>query len=201
MRLEQFRYLEALARSKSMNAASQKLYVSPQAISLAMKQLESELNIQLLERSSQGVTLTPAGELVLSKSHLIINVLENLYSELDALRPIQAHLALTGTLTILTNPFFYALENLPEAVLHFRKNHPHITINLIEKESSETLHHLEETVYHDSSAVLGIINTIFFLEPFSNALIFYPMQQFGCYAYVAKDHLWLNTIKFPSKLC
>ncbi len=45
MRLEQFRYLEALARSKSMNAASQKLYVSPQAISLAMKQLESELNI------------------------------------------------------------------------------------------------------------------------------------------------------------
>jgi len=62
MRTEQLQYLIEISKHKSMNIASQKLHISPQALSTAMKGLEKELNIQLLERTTMGVSLTEDGE-------------------------------------------------------------------------------------------------------------------------------------------
>lgn len=62
MRTEQLQYLIEISKHKSMNIASQKLHISPQALSTAMKGLEKELNMQLLERTTMGVSLTPNGE-------------------------------------------------------------------------------------------------------------------------------------------
>lgn len=62
MRTEQLQYLIEISKHKSMNIASQKLHISPQALSTAMKGLEKELNMQLLERTTMGVSLTDTGE-------------------------------------------------------------------------------------------------------------------------------------------
>ena len=62
MRTEQLQYLIEISKHKSMNIASQKLHISPQALSTAMKGLEKELNMQLLERTTMGVSLTEDGE-------------------------------------------------------------------------------------------------------------------------------------------
>ena len=62
MRLEQLEYLCEIAKRKSMNLASNKLYVSQQTLSTAIKNLEKELDTKLLERTYHGVFPTEIGQ-------------------------------------------------------------------------------------------------------------------------------------------
>ena len=51
----------AVAQTKSLSAASKRLFISQPAISKAIKQLENELGTALFFRSSKGVQLTDDG--------------------------------------------------------------------------------------------------------------------------------------------
>lgn len=62
MRLEQLGYLIEVSKHKSLNSASKALHMTPQALSMSIKQLESELGFQVLYRSAVGATLTPEGK-------------------------------------------------------------------------------------------------------------------------------------------
>ena len=65
MRFEQLEYLVAIAKKGSFNAAAQELYVTQQAISLGMKQLEQELGKPLFVKKNNKTILTSYGEKVL----------------------------------------------------------------------------------------------------------------------------------------
>lgn len=62
MRIEQLKYFLEVARSGSINATAQHLFISQQGISDALKRMEQELGVTLLNRSKTGITLTPEGE-------------------------------------------------------------------------------------------------------------------------------------------
>ena len=55
MRMEQLRYLVESAEAKSMSRAAERLFVSPQAVSKGIRQLEDELDVTLLVRTSTGL--------------------------------------------------------------------------------------------------------------------------------------------------
>ena len=74
MRMEQLKYLVSVAQTGSMNKTAELLFVSPQAVSKAIKQLEEELDVALLVRTRMGVTLTNVGE-------SIVAVAENMVAE------------------------------------------------------------------------------------------------------------------------
>lgn len=61
MKLEDFKYIEEIARTKSINKAAENLYLSQPYLSSTVKELEKELGVILFARSNQGVTLTDAG--------------------------------------------------------------------------------------------------------------------------------------------
>lgn len=63
MRLEQLSYLVEVAENNSINTAAGKLFLTPQNISKAIKQLEEELHVQLFTRSKYGMFLTAEGQL------------------------------------------------------------------------------------------------------------------------------------------
>ena len=63
----------AVAQTKSLSAASKRLFISQPAISKAIKQLENELGTALFFRSSKGVQLTDDGELLYSHVFNAIN--------------------------------------------------------------------------------------------------------------------------------
>lgn len=48
----------------SFTKAAEKLYISPTAVMKQINSLESHLNLKLLERTPQGVRLTPAGDII-----------------------------------------------------------------------------------------------------------------------------------------
>lgn len=61
MELRQLRYFLAVADHRSFVSAANKLYISRQAVSKAIAQLEEELNVELFMRDTSGAFLSPAG--------------------------------------------------------------------------------------------------------------------------------------------
>ncbi|MBP3625821.1 MAG: LysR family transcriptional regulator [Peptococcaceae bacterium] len=74
-------YLQEVAKTQSINKAAENLYISKSALSTAIKNLEQEFGVPLLNRSVQGVTLTDAGEMVVERSTLIFNILNGMKEE------------------------------------------------------------------------------------------------------------------------
>ena len=83
MELRQLKYFLAVAESRSFLSAASNLYISRQAVSKAVAQLEAELNVELFMRVSSGAFLTPAGILFYERVRNIMLELEQLQLEMS----------------------------------------------------------------------------------------------------------------------
>ena len=79
MELRQLKYFLAVADARSFVSAAESQYISRQAISKSVAQLEQELNVELFMRDSGGAFLTPAGMLFYER-------VRSLVMELDSVR-------------------------------------------------------------------------------------------------------------------
>jgi DNA-binding transcriptional LysR family regulator len=78
MRINQFEFLVALEKHKSFSKASKVLLISQPSISRAIKELEDELGITILNRGKSGIEFTSVGELLLERAKNIIFNLEGI---------------------------------------------------------------------------------------------------------------------------
>lgn len=83
MELRQLRYFLSVADTRSFVSAANKLFISRQAISKAVSQLESELNVELFMRDSNGAFLTPAGIMFYERVRTLVMELDNLRSDMQ----------------------------------------------------------------------------------------------------------------------
>ena len=58
MNIQQLRYVVAIANSGTFREAASKLFVSQPSLSVAIKDLEQELNFQIFTRTTTGAVLT-----------------------------------------------------------------------------------------------------------------------------------------------
>ena len=82
MRIQQLIYLEKIAEKGSINEAAKDLFLTQPSLSNAMKDLEQEMNIQLLVRHKNGVSLTEEGREFLVYARQIldqVNLMEEKY--------------------------------------------------------------------------------------------------------------------------
>jgi LysR family nitrogen assimilation transcriptional regulator len=70
------RYFVKIAQLGSLTRAANELHVAQSALSVHMRALEEQLGTQLLDRTSRGVTLTEAGETLLTHSRSILRAIE-----------------------------------------------------------------------------------------------------------------------------
>ena len=61
MNIQQLRYVVAIANSGTFREAASKLFVSQPSLSVAIKDLEQELNFQIFTRTTTGAVLTSQG--------------------------------------------------------------------------------------------------------------------------------------------
>lgn len=126
-----FRALRAFhetARLKSYSAAAQALHITQPAVSKAVRQLEEELGLPLIERSSAGLRafrLTAAGAAVYDHARGIF-AME--YAALDAVR---AHLELDRGQLAIGASTTVASYWLPPLVARFAQQHPGIATSVV----------------------------------------------------------------------
>jgi len=83
-----YRVFHAVARAGSVSAAARELYVSQPALTQAIKKLEEQLGVQLFQRTSRGMSLTPEGDTLwrhVDSAYGLIRAAEKKLSEVRSL--------------------------------------------------------------------------------------------------------------------
>lgn len=72
MTLTELRYIVTLAQERHFGRAAERCFVSQPTLSIAVKKLESELDVALFERSKNAVQLTPVGEKIVAQAQKVL---------------------------------------------------------------------------------------------------------------------------------
>ena len=78
------RYFVAVAQERHVTRAAERLHIAQPSLSAAIKQLEAQLGVALLDRGAREVTLTPAGELLLRRGRELLDHAEEVADAVSA---------------------------------------------------------------------------------------------------------------------
>ena len=82
LKLSQLEYFYVSAKTGSFSKAAKELGISQPTVSVSVQKLESDLNMQLFERSGTSLTMTEQGKLVFSHAENILHELEHMHTGL-----------------------------------------------------------------------------------------------------------------------
>jgi LysR family transcriptional regulator, low CO2-responsive transcriptional regulator len=121
--LRQLRVFSAVARHSSFVRAAEELGLTPPAVSMQIKELETEVGLPLFDRSSRKVSLTMVGEYVLAYTQRVLRAMrdaEDMVARFRGLRTGMLDVAMVST----------AKYFLPRLLARFRDEHPGVEIRL-----------------------------------------------------------------------
>lgn len=122
--LRQLRAYAEVVRSGGFTAAAKKLHLTQSATSLLVQELEAQLGIQLVDRTTRKVAATDAGIEFLSSAERILADVEQTLADTQDLV-----LKRRGRITVATTPLL-ASTFLPDAIAQFQESHPGISVRL-----------------------------------------------------------------------
>lgn len=113
--IRDLQFFSRLCQEKSIRKASEALFITQQGLSKAMKNLETELGVQLFTRSNEGIVLTEAGKIVSKRAKRILDEFTNMKLEIRdhiTATPNQVRIAFaSGTINALQTDFLYDFQN------------------------------------------------------------------------------------------
>lgn len=119
MKLKMLEYFVALAKTNSINAAAESLYIAQPSLTKSLQLLEKELGVQLFYRSHAGIRLTPAGEQILPEAQQVLSIYEG-WLALGRVHAAQmdvcSHISLAGFL-------------VPEIIVQFHERYSDVSIS------------------------------------------------------------------------
>jgi LysR family transcriptional regulator of abg operon len=136
MRLTQIRDFLTIVECGGVRAAARKLGVAQPTLSKNLRELEAELHVRLLARSSRGVVLTPAGRAFHTRAQAAATKLRKAEEEAGQAGDTGAD---AGSVTFSMGPVG-VIAVLPEAVARFRRQLPLARIRVIEGYGHMMLH-------------------------------------------------------------
>jgi len=131
--IRQLRAFVEVARSGGFTAAARKLHLTQSATSLLLRELEGQLGLSLLDRTTRQVFLTEAGHDFLASAERILADLESAVSNARDLLQLRR-----GRVTVATSPFL-AATLLPKVIARFQAAHPAVTVRVIDRSTEQAL--------------------------------------------------------------
>jgi DNA-binding transcriptional LysR family regulator len=126
MTLKQLTYFLEIAKMKNFTKAAANLYISQSALSKTVKAMESELGVQLIDRTVNHFKLTPEGEIFYQKGLIAI---KNINSELEdlygSLGTEKGHITV-GIPPVIGTAYFTSI------IYKFRNMYPDVELKIIE---------------------------------------------------------------------
>ncbi len=136
--LKQLQYLVALHEHEHFGRAAEACYVSQSTLSAGLRDLETLLDVVLVERTKRAVRFTPLGNAVVERAHRILRETEELSDLVQSSgQPLSGEMRMSVIPTIA--PFL-----LPRMLPRLRRERPNLKLFLREEPSAaaiESLHH------------------------------------------------------------
>lgn len=133
MTLKQLKAFLAVAQTLSFAEASNKVFLSQPALSLAIKSLEESVGGRLLVRTTRSVSLTAEGKTLYDKGRRLVDEWDAMEEEMRQLFRLER-----GMLTLAAMPSF-AANQLPEVIGLFRQKFPAINVQINDVIAEETV--------------------------------------------------------------
>ncbi len=151
MEFRQLKYFHTAAEFLHFSRAADALGVAQSALSQQIKQLETELECQLFDRSNKWkLQLTAAGKVFKEETKKIIDAFEAAKRKTK-----QASKGDFGALSINIIPSFFSSDKLFEALKRMRKTYPDVFLRLSKHSSANILKKIE-----NESLDFGIVRTV-----------------------------------------
>lgn len=99
----QLKIFVALAESLNFSRTAERFFITQPSLSKAVKELEQELRVQLFERSTRSVRLTPTGERLTSLARRMVGEFDNGLHHLQSLVHLEAHHLAIASIPSLTH--------------------------------------------------------------------------------------------------
>ena len=136
MDLKQLNAFIAIADLKSFSAAASKTGLSQPTLSRLLKQLETDMGVELIDRYHRPLHLTEAGAFFYDKISTILTEIDTVTSMTQRLSAPSAALNIGFVPSVL-----YGL--LPEVIAKLKQSHPDIEVNLKDISSYQQIHALK----------------------------------------------------------
>ncbi|WP_321931068.1 LysR family transcriptional regulator [Paraburkholderia guartelaensis] len=131
MKIQQLRALIETAETGSIHGASRRLHLTQPAVTRAIRELENECGVQLLERHPWGMAPTAEGMTLLQRARNVVRELERAEEDLGHLRGKRE-----GRLVVGVTPLA-GMAGLVEAFVEFRRHWPRVTVEFRELEFNQ----------------------------------------------------------------
>jgi DNA-binding transcriptional LysR family regulator len=142
MELRHIRYFVAVAEALNFTKAATRLRVAQPALSRQVADLEDELGVDLLKRTSLGVVLTAEGKLFLEEARAILKRADESITKVRALARGEFGELQVGYVPPLE------LHILPRALAEFQKTTPGVKVVLHDRGSDELCDELRKGTLH-----------------------------------------------------
>jgi len=126
MDFKQLRYFQHVALSGSFTRAAEQLSVAQPAVSMAVRKLEQDLELQLFHRQERKVSLTDEGHRLLKHSQRILQAVDDAQLEMSELRGLTRGDVRVGIPSMLGSYFF------PPILMAFRHRYPELNLQVVE---------------------------------------------------------------------
>ncbi len=156
--IDKLNYVIALAREQHFGRAAESCGVTQPTMSAGLKQIEEQLGVVIVRRSSRFQGFTPEGEHVLAWARRIVADAKSMRQDLDALkRGLSGHLRLAIIPTALS---MGAALTTP-----FRDRHPGVRFSIISRSSTNVLKELSNLdvdagITYLENEPLGTVKTV-----------------------------------------
>ena len=139
MELRHLRYFIAVAEEGHITRAAERLGIQQPPLSMQIRALEQELDVQLFRRQPRGVELTDAGRVFLERARVILEEVDRAFaSARRTARGEQGRVVVGFTSSAPFHPF------VPRVIRAFREMSPLVSLALEESGSSELVHGLHD---------------------------------------------------------
>ena len=129
----------AVADAQRISAAAKAVHLSQPAVTARIRNLERQLGVQLLTRSTLGVRLTPAGRVFYERAKKIYGLMDEAAFEAQKSRSPKGKLILSASTTI-------ASHILPEIFSKFKKRNPALSFVLHVGNTEEVLEEVKQGI-------------------------------------------------------
>ena len=156
--IDKLEFIIALAREKHFGHAAEACGVTQPTLSAAVKHLEEQMGVLLVNRGSRFQGFTPEGQRVLEWARRIVGDTRNMRDEINSLRH-----GLTGRLRIAAIPTTLAM--VAALTTPYREKHPNVQFTIYSRNSIEILELLENLeidagITYVENEPVGRVNTV-----------------------------------------